>query len=107
MTSYLETGRKETIPEVGGGQERFRPLSAEQITQQTKQGCSCDDWSQVQVADLPVPNGADQACGTHHRQAHGDGLLGLEGQDVHEDRDREDGPTTTQQPQGKTDQEGK
>ena len=30
---------------------RFRPLSAEQIDQLTSQGCSCDDWSNVQVAD--------------------------------------------------------
>lgn len=29
----------------------FRALSAEEITQLTSQGCSCDDWSNVQVAE--------------------------------------------------------
>ena len=28
----------------------FRPLSANEITKLTSQGCSCDDWSNVQVA---------------------------------------------------------
>jgi len=28
-----------------------RPLSVEQIAQLTKQGCSCEDWSKVQVAE--------------------------------------------------------
>jgi carbonic anhydrase/acetyltransferase-like protein (isoleucine patch superfamily) len=51
MTSYLETERRETIPEVSCGQDSFRPLSAEQINQLTEQGCSCEDWSKVQVAD--------------------------------------------------------
>ncbi|MHC4752253.1 MAG: DUF4954 family protein [Planctomycetota bacterium] len=32
-------------------QRKFRPLSAEQIAQLTGQGCSCDDWSKVQVAE--------------------------------------------------------
>lgn len=29
----------------------FHPLSADQIEQLTRQGCSCDDWSKVQVAE--------------------------------------------------------
>ena len=29
----------------------FRALSADEITQLTSQGCSCDDWSNVQVAE--------------------------------------------------------
>jgi len=29
----------------------FRPLSADEIAQLTGQGCSCDDWSNVQVAE--------------------------------------------------------
>lgn len=29
----------------------LRPLTAEQIAQLTDQGCSCDDWSNIQVAD--------------------------------------------------------
>ena len=51
MTSYLETGRKEVVPEYDIGQDLFRPLSAEQITKLTDQGCSCEDWTQVHVAD--------------------------------------------------------
>ena len=51
MASYLETGRKETIPEYDTVQDLFRPLSIEQIAQLTDQGCSCEDWSGVQVAD--------------------------------------------------------
>ncbi len=51
MTSYLETGRKETISEYDTGQDLFRPLSTEQIAQLTDQGCSCEDWSGVRVAD--------------------------------------------------------
>lgn len=30
---------------------RFGPLSADQISQLTVQGCSCDDWSKVEVAE--------------------------------------------------------
>jgi len=30
---------------------KFRPLSAEEITRLTQQGCSCDDWSGVQVIE--------------------------------------------------------
>ena len=30
---------------------KFRPLSADEIAQLTSQGCSCDDWSNVQVAE--------------------------------------------------------
>ncbi|MHC4658186.1 MAG: DUF4954 family protein, partial [Planctomycetota bacterium] len=30
---------------------RFRPISAEEINKLTDQGCSCDDWSGVQVAE--------------------------------------------------------
>ena len=51
MTSYLETGRKEVLPEYDTGQDLFRPLSAGQIAQLTEQGCSCEDWSEVRVAD--------------------------------------------------------
>ena len=51
MTSYLETGRREIMPEYDTVQEFYRPLSSEQITQLTEQGCSCEDWSGVQVAD--------------------------------------------------------
>lgn len=32
-------------------QGRLRPLSAEEITQLTSQNCSCDDWSQIEVAE--------------------------------------------------------
>jgi carbonic anhydrase/acetyltransferase-like protein (isoleucine patch superfamily) len=51
MSSYLETGRKEILSETDSGQDLFRPLSAGQIAQLTEQGCSCEDWSQVEVAD--------------------------------------------------------
>jgi carbonic anhydrase/acetyltransferase-like protein (isoleucine patch superfamily) len=51
MTSYLDTGRKETLTEDDTREDRFRPLSTEQIAQLTEQGCSCEDWSQVKVAD--------------------------------------------------------
>jgi len=30
---------------------KYRPLSADQLDKLTAQGCSCDDWSNVQVAD--------------------------------------------------------
>ncbi len=30
---------------------KFRPLAADEVTQLTNQGCSCDDWSKVQVAE--------------------------------------------------------
>ena len=30
---------------------KFRPLSTDEIAQLTNQGCSCDDWSKVQVAE--------------------------------------------------------
>lgn len=30
---------------------KFRPLSAEEITELTNQGCNCDDWPNVQVAE--------------------------------------------------------
>ncbi|MHC4543123.1 MAG: DUF4954 family protein [Planctomycetota bacterium] len=29
----------------------FRPLSSEEITRLTEQGCTCDDWSKVEVAE--------------------------------------------------------
>jgi NDP-sugar pyrophosphorylase family protein len=32
-------------------QGEYRPLSADQIAQLTGQGCSCDDWSKLQVAE--------------------------------------------------------
>jgi len=32
-------------------QGRFHPLSAEQIDQLTRQGCICEDWSKIQVAE--------------------------------------------------------
>jgi len=32
-------------------QGRFHPLSAEQISQLTRQGCICEDWSKIQVAE--------------------------------------------------------
>jgi len=59
MTSPLETGRTEAASEYDSHQGGFgtpqgvnlRPLSAEQIAQLTGQGCSCEDWSGVQVAD--------------------------------------------------------
>jgi len=51
MTNHLETGRREPVSEYACRQDRFRPLSAEQISQLTEQGCSCEDWSGVQVAD--------------------------------------------------------
>ncbi len=51
MTSHLETERKEIVSEEDFGQDRFRPLSAVEVAQLTEQGCSCEDWSQVQVAD--------------------------------------------------------
>jgi len=51
MTSYLETGREETVSEQDTGQDRFRPLSEGEIAQLTEQGCSCEDWSQIQVAE--------------------------------------------------------
>ena len=31
--------------------QSFRSLSSDEISQLTGQGCSCDDWAQVQVAD--------------------------------------------------------
>ena len=59
MTSPLETGRTEAASEYDSHQGGFgtpqgvnlHPLSAEQIAQLTNQGCSCEDWSGVQVAD--------------------------------------------------------
>ena len=30
---------------------KFRPLSDKEIAKLTSQGCSCDDWSKVEVAD--------------------------------------------------------
>jgi len=39
------------VSEFGSHKVQFRALSAEQITQLTAHGCSCDDWSNVQVAD--------------------------------------------------------
>jgi hypothetical protein len=51
MTSHLETGREEIVSELNSVQEIFRSLSAEEIDQLIKQGCSCEDWSQVQVAE--------------------------------------------------------
>jgi len=51
MTGHLKTGKKETALESDSYQGGFRPLSAEQIAQLTDQGCSCEDWSKVQVAD--------------------------------------------------------
>jgi hypothetical protein len=50
MTSYLETGR-EVASEYDSHQDGFRALSAEQITQLVGQGCSCEDWTKVQVAE--------------------------------------------------------
>jgi hypothetical protein len=47
----LGTGRQEVVPEYDTGQDLFRPLSAGQIAQLTGQGCSCEDWSGVHVAD--------------------------------------------------------
>jgi len=38
------------ISESNSHQGGHRPLSAEQIAQLTRQGCSCDDWSKIQVA---------------------------------------------------------
>ncbi len=37
--------------EIGSHNGGSRPLSADEITRLTSQGCSCDDWSNVQVAD--------------------------------------------------------
>ena len=37
--------------ESGSQEVGFRPLSTEEITQLTGQGCSCADWSNVQVAE--------------------------------------------------------
>jgi hypothetical protein len=51
MTSHLGTGREEVVSQASRGQRLFRPLSAEQIGQLTRQGCSCEDWSEVQVAE--------------------------------------------------------
>ncbi len=51
MTSHLETGRKELALEYDSYQDGFRSLSAEQIAQLTGRGCSCEDWSKIQVAD--------------------------------------------------------
>ena len=51
MTSHLETGRKEAALEYDSYRDGFRLLSAEQITQLTGQGCSCEDWSKIQVAE--------------------------------------------------------
>ncbi len=50
MTGHLETERKEVVSESDNLQGEFRPLSAEQITQLVNQGCSCEDWSKIQVA---------------------------------------------------------
>lgn len=51
MTSNLETGREEIVSAVNRSQDLYRPLSEEQIAQLTRQGCSCEDWSQVQVSE--------------------------------------------------------
>jgi hypothetical protein len=51
MTSNLETDRKEVALEYNSERAGFRPLSTEQIAQLTEQGCSCEDWSKVQVAE--------------------------------------------------------
>jgi len=32
-------------------ESRFRPLSSDEISRLTSQGCRCDDWSKVEVAD--------------------------------------------------------
>jgi len=37
--------------ESNGYQGKFRPLSADQIAQLIDQGCSCDDWSNIHVAE--------------------------------------------------------
>ena len=39
------------VSESGSHKREFRPLSAEQIAQLTEQGCSCDNWSNIQVVD--------------------------------------------------------
>jgi len=39
------------VLESNGHQDEFRPLSTGQIDQLTRQGCSCDDWSKVKVAE--------------------------------------------------------
>jgi NDP-sugar pyrophosphorylase family protein len=51
MTSHLETGSEEIVSEYNSGQNLYRPLSSEQIAQLTKQGCTCEDWSGVEVAE--------------------------------------------------------
>ena len=51
MTSHLETGSEEVVSEYNSDQNLYRPLSSEQIAQLTKQGCSCEDWSEVEVAE--------------------------------------------------------
>jgi hypothetical protein len=38
------------VSESNWHQGEFHPLSADQISQLTGQGCSCDDWSKVQIA---------------------------------------------------------
>jgi hypothetical protein len=37
--------------ELNSNKNSFRPLSNDEITQLTDQGCSCEDWSKVQVAN--------------------------------------------------------
>ncbi len=38
-------------PELNSNRDNFRPLTTDEIAQLTSQGCSCEDWSKVQVAE--------------------------------------------------------
>ena len=51
MATKSKNGKKKMGSEFNWNQGRYNQLSSEQITQLTCQGCSCDDWSQVLVAD--------------------------------------------------------
>ena len=39
------------VPESDSFRGGLQPLSADQIAQLTSQGCSCDDWSKVEVSE--------------------------------------------------------
>jgi len=51
MTSHLETGSEKIVSESNYVHNLYRPISSEQITQLNEQGCSCEDWSKVEVAE--------------------------------------------------------
>ena len=51
-SEFIANGEEEKMaPESDLHQGQFHPLSAEQIGQLIAQGCSCDDWSKVEVAE--------------------------------------------------------